>query len=55
MTKNKKMAIAFTVLGTMLTVCAVAFFVRGNILMGACDTLLALTDFGWAYLYTKEG
>ena len=55
MTRNKKMAILFTTLGTILTVCAVAFFVRGNIFMGAYDTLLALTDFGWAYLYTKEG
>ena len=55
MTRNKKMAILFTALGTTLAVCAVAFFVRGNVVMGACDTVLALTDFGWAYLYTKEG
>ena len=34
MTRNKKMAIHFAALGAILTVCAVAFFVRGNIVMG---------------------
>lgn len=55
MTKNKKHAIFYATLGSILSACAISFFIKGNIAWGLLDTTLAISDFGWAYFYLKEG